>query len=197
MNGAKYKEAFEKWTLDYNHVKVIKSESLPTCYNRTLTPHACQKDGTTCGIWTLWFAKQILEGKQIMHADIAREGVLIATEVMDALEPLQKICHKCGLLLSTSNYSVKMCQGNCRPQKVFHLNCIGEKYHKMIKFCCHVCDHCNREEGCYSCGGEISDLAVECCINSEITGCSRFIHTVCLPGGMTNYNCGLCTLNIK
>ena len=63
INGAKYKEAFEKWTLDYNNVKVIKSESLPTCYNRTLTQHAHQKDGTTCGIWTLWFAKQILEGK--------------------------------------------------------------------------------------------------------------------------------------
>ena len=136
INGAKNKEAFEKWTLDYNKVKVIKSELLPTCYNRTLRLHAHQKDGTTCGIWTLWFAKQILEGKQIMHADIAREGVLIATEIMDASEPLQKICHKCGLLLSTSNYTVKMCQGNFRPQKVFYLNCIGEKYHKMIRFCC-------------------------------------------------------------
>ena len=173
INGAKYKEAFEKWTLDYNNVKVVKSESLPTHYNRS----------QSFTIFTGW-----------KHP---REGALIATEVMDTLEPLQKICHKCGLLLSTSNYTVKMCQGNCRPHKVFHLNCIGEKYHKMIKFCCQVCNHRNREEGCYSCGGEISDLAVECCINSEITGCSRFVHTVCLPGGMTNYNCGLCTLNIK
>ena len=88
------------------------------------------------------------------------EGAFIATEVMDASEPSQHLCHKCGLLLSSNNYQVKMCQGNCRPRKVFHFNCIREKYHKMIKFCCQVCDNCNTEEGCYSCGGEISDLEI-------------------------------------
>ena len=153
----KIQEAFEKWVLDYNKVKVIQELLLPTRHNYTFTPHAKQKDGTTCGIWTLWFAKQILEDKQIMHVDIAREGAFIATEVMDTSEPLQHLCHKCGLLLSSNNYQVKMCQGNCRPCKVFHLNCTGEKYHQMIKFCCQVCDNHNREEGCYSCGGEISD----------------------------------------
>ena len=61
--------------------------------------HAKQKDRSTCGIWTLWFAKCILSSQHIMHADIAQEGALIAADIMDSTEPIHKLCAKCGEVL--------------------------------------------------------------------------------------------------
>ena len=55
--------------------------------------HTEQTDGSTCGIWTLWFAKHILSAQHIMHADIAQKGALIAAKIMDATEPsTQALC---------------------------------------------------------------------------------------------------------
>ena len=118
---------------------------------------------------------------------------------MDSTEPLHKLCAKCSESLFPKDKprgSVKMCHGHCQPRKAFHYACIGEKFRTMIKYECQVCDPCNWEEGCYSCGGP-TNTNVVVCINNPRTGCPRFLHDICLPGGMNNYNCGLCTLNIS
>ena len=64
----------------------------------------------------------ILAPQHIMYADIAQEGALIASEVMEATGPLQKLCAKCSKLLFPSDKpagQVKMCHGNCHAQNSF------------------------------------------------------------------------------
>lgn len=185
---------FQDWLLSYK-------QSMPDVRHRTplvlrVVNHAQQKDRRNCGIWTLWFAKRILQRAHIKKADVGKEGAMLAAEIMASSQPIHNLCIKCGNVFDAQKDTIKMCQGVCRPRKTFHVRCIPEKSRGNITFYCEVCDTTNRDDKCYDCGAA-PDMDMSVCIAGDYSGCTRFIHKRCLPAGSSSYNCGICTLRVK
>ena len=146
---------------------------------------------------SLQFARRILEKKHVMHAVVGDEGARIAMDILAASESISSICAKCGLNLFVDSPPLKMCSGNCRPRKTFHVKCLPEVSRHVIKFYCQVCDPSTREEFCFKCSRAGGEGPLAYCANGDFTGCTNFIHVKCLAPGSANYICGLCTLRIN
>ena len=141
-------------------------------------------------------AKRILTSQPLHGIDIQLEGAIIASEVVDASEPLNELCSRCGTALEDKD-AVKICNGKCKPKRTFHKRCLPEVKRNIINFQCQLCNPSLREEYCQKCSRKPqANDTVALCMNKSSTGCCRFVHKSCIEPGRNQYRCGVCTVNV-
>lgn len=133
------------------------------------------------------FVKRYLTGQDLGNIDPAVEGAEIAGEIMDC-SSLSNHCIKCGGICDGKE-RMKICSGTCRPHRHFHEKCLPVSHRTVRNFKCQICDPTLREEYCFSCGGKPDGTILNC-----KNMCEAFVHSRCLPPGMTVYRCGICMI---
>ena len=136
-----------------------------------------------------------MNGVSLSDVDIALEGALIASEIVDNSDSMRDICSKCGTDCSPVQIT-RICEGQCRPSRIFHSDCLHRSQKTEVTFKCQICDPKYREDYCQSCRARPENRTLSVCKFNSTNGCQRYVHRECVPRGKTEYQCGVCNVAV-
>lgn len=120
-----------------------------------------------------------------IHVDV--EAAIIIEKILGA-SSLNNRCSLCGLKFGARDKTVICTSETCIPPRVFHVSCLNIMPDART-FQCAICDPSTRSDFCQRifCKRPFDNDSIVCS-----DGCQRYMHKQCLPGGLTQYTCGVC-----